>query len=63
MLHTDGLTDRRTAEGVRMLEPPMLSDGLETSSLERAADAVRAAADAVAPASDDVSLLLVRVSG
>ena len=61
LLHTDGLTDRRTPAGVRMLEPAALCAGVDTSSLERAADDVVAAADAVAAASDDVSLLLVRV--
>ena len=62
LLHTDGLTDRRTADGVRMLEPTALCAGIDTTSLGEAADALLAAADAVAPASDDVSLLLVRAA-
>jgi serine phosphatase RsbU (regulator of sigma subunit) len=62
MLHTDGLTDRRTADGVRMLDPAALCAGLDTTSLDAAADALLAAADAVAPANDDVSLLLVRTA-
>jgi hypothetical protein len=61
LLHTDGLTDRRTSAGVRMLPPTALCAGVDTASLQDAADEVVAAADAVAPASDDVSLLLVRV--
>lgn len=61
VLHTDGLTDRRTSDGVQMLDPVRLCAGISGSLLQDMADAVLAAADAVAPASDDVSLLLVRV--
>ena len=60
LLHTDGLTDRRTADGIRMLDPRVLVAGVDLSSLGTAADAVLARADEVAPPSDDVSLLLVR---
>jgi hypothetical protein len=59
LLHTDGLTERRTADGVRLLDPVLLARGLP-DDLELAADRVLAAADAVGPADDDVSVLLAR---
>lgn len=59
LLYTDGLVERRTADGVRLLDAATLADGLP-SDLELAADRLLAAADAAGPAQDDVSLLLLR---
>jgi sigma-B regulation protein RsbU (phosphoserine phosphatase) len=59
LLHTDGLTERRAPDGVRLLDATDLARGLP-SDLEEAADALLAAADAVGPAEDDVSVLLAR---
>lgn len=59
LLHTDGLTDRRVADGVRQLDPQRLASGLP-DDLGLAADRLLAAAEAVGPAQDDVSLLLAR---
>jgi hypothetical protein len=59
LLHTDGLVERRTADGIRLLDAQSLAAGL-ADDLEQAADAVLAAAAAVGAAHDDVSLLLAR---
>ena len=59
LLHTDGLTERRGPDGVRLLDAASLARGLP-AGLEAAADALLAAADAVGPAEDDVSVLLAR---
>jgi hypothetical protein len=59
LLHTDGLTERRAAHGVRLLDPVELARGLP-EDLETAADRLLAAADAVGPAQDDVSVMLAR---
>jgi hypothetical protein len=59
LLHTDGLTERRGADGIQLLDATDLARGLP-SDLEAAADALLAAADAVGPPEDDVSLLLAR---
>ncbi len=61
LLHTDGLTDRCTSAGTRVVEPcGLMADGCH-GSLEQVADRVLAAAQSVGDAGDDVSLLLVRV--
>lgn len=62
LLHTDGLTERRTSDGVRLLDPADLARDLPRD-LELAADRLLAAADAVGPAGDDVSVLLARRPG
>jgi serine phosphatase RsbU (regulator of sigma subunit) len=59
LLHTDGLTERRCHDGVRLLDPVRLVAQLP-DDLDAAADALLAAADAVGPAEDDVSVLLAR---
>ncbi len=61
LLHTDGLTDRRTPEGTRAVEPLVLVPAGCEGSLEQVADDILAAAQAAGEAADDVSLLLVRV--
>jgi serine phosphatase RsbU (regulator of sigma subunit) len=60
LLHTDGLTDRRTASGTRSVDPLDLVPADRAGDLEDLAERVLAAAEAVGPAGDDVSLLLVR---
>jgi hypothetical protein len=59
LLHTDGLTERRTPTHVALLDPHLLAFGLG-EDLEQAADAVLTAAGLVGPAHDDVTLLLAR---
>lgn len=59
MLHTDGLTDRRTDDGVVLLDPRRLAAGVP-DDLEQAADAVLVAAASAGAVQDDVSLLLAR---
>jgi serine phosphatase RsbU (regulator of sigma subunit) len=59
LLHTDGLTDRRSADAVSLVDPQVLATGLP-ADLELAADAVLTAAAAAGSAQDDVSLLLAR---
>lgn len=59
LLHTDGLTERRTPTHVALLDPHVLAFGLG-DDLEQAADAVLTAAGLVGPAHDDVTLLLAR---
>ncbi len=61
LLHTDGLTDRRTSGGTRVVELLELVSGGCDGSLEQVADRVLAAALTAGEAGDDVSLLLVRV--
>ena len=59
LLHTDGLTERRTPTHVALLDPHVLAYGLP-ADLEQAADRVLTAAALVGPAQDDVTLLLAR---
>ena len=64
LLHTDGLTDRRTPEGTLGIDPidlvPDRWDG--DGDLEALADAVLAGAEDVGSAGDDTALLLIRRS-
>jgi Stage II sporulation protein E (SpoIIE) len=60
LLHTDGLVERRTPDGVRAVDVALLAAGLGTRDLEGLADQVLARADAAGDVADDVGLLLVR---
>lgn len=59
LLHTDGLVERRTSDGVRLLDVVALAQDLP-HDLEAAADRLLAAADAAGSSQDDVSVLLLR---
>ncbi|MBW3639054.1 MAG: serine/threonine-protein phosphatase [Actinobacteria bacterium] len=61
LLHTDGLTDRCTDAGTRVVEALELVSAGCDGSLDAIADCVLAAAQTAGEAGDDVSLLLVRV--
>ena len=62
LLHTDGLTDRRTPAGTRGVDPLDLVPGGWDGDLDALADLVLARAQEVGPAGDDTALLLVRRS-
>lgn len=59
LLHTDGLVERRTADGVQLFDVTTLAHGLP-QDLQAAADRLLAAADAAGSSQDDVSVLLLR---
>lgn len=59
LVHTDGLTERRTEGQVVLLDPRALAAGV-SDDLEQAADQVLEAAGEVGPAQDDVTLVLAR---
>lgn len=59
LVHTDGLTERRGVDGMRLLDAADLAHDLP-SDLDAVADRLLAAADEVGPAEDDVSLLVAR---
>jgi len=61
LLHTDGLTERCTDAGTRVVEALELVPAGCDGSLDAVADRVLAAAQTAGEAGDDVSLLLVRV--
>lgn len=61
LLHTDGLTERCTGAGTRVVEALELVPAGCDGSLDAVADRVLAAAQTAGEAGDDVSLLLVRV--
>lgn len=60
LLHTDGLTDRRTPGGTLGVDAVSLVPTPWQGDLDSLADDVLARAEAVGPAGDDTSLLLVR---
>jgi hypothetical protein len=60
LLHTDGLTDRRAAGGVSVLDAARLCAGRGPSDLESLADGVLSSAAAAGLPGDDVSLLLAQ---
>ena len=61
LLHTDGLLDRRRADGPCPAEAESLVAGLPLDDVAALADGVLAAAEAVGVAGDDVSLLVARL--
>ena len=62
LLHTDGLVERRTADGVRAVEAADLAAGLSTDDLGALPGALLAAAARHGEQCDDVGLLLARRS-
>ena len=62
LLHTDGLTDRRTPSGTRGIDPVDLVPDRLDGDLDALADTILAGAEEVGAAGDDTSLLLVRRS-
>lgn len=62
LLHSDGLTDRRTPVSTRAVDRVDLVPDRWEGDLEALADLVLAGAEAVGPAADDARLLLVRRS-
>lgn len=60
LIHTDGLLDRRGADGPSAAEIGVLVAGLPLGDLDVLADGVLAAASAAGAAGDDVSLLVAR---
>ena len=63
LVHTDGLTDRRTPDGVSAAELPALLRPPLPRDVAALADAVLAAVERAGPATDDATLLAVRVAG
>jgi hypothetical protein len=63
LLHTDGLTDRRTADGTRSVDAAVLLQGALPHDLQELADHALWAADCHGPVADDVTVLVLRVGG
>ncbi len=61
LLHTDGLTDRRTADGTRSLSPVALLRGSLPNDVQDLVDHLLRVAEEHGPAADDVTLMALRV--